>query len=63
MKTYQVLFSFMSPREGYMPVEAASEEDARKIVMDLMAKNYKDFTIASITESNTPVVTTNESVH
>lgn len=60
-KIYQVLFSFMSPREGYIPIEAETEDEARKIVTDLMANNYDRFTIASITETDQlPLIATGQ---
>lgn len=52
MAIKRVLFSFTRPQEGIIDVEAETNEQATKIVMDLMGNNYKDFVIANITDVN-----------
>lgn len=47
----QVLFSFLAPREGYILVDASSDEEATKIVTELMADNYEKFKIVDIRDA------------
>lgn len=49
MQMFRVLFSFLTPREGYIPVEAKNEEEAKQMVEDLMGDNYVNFTVVQIT--------------
>ena len=47
----RVLFSFLAPNEGYIDVEASSDEEATKIVTELMGPNYKELRIVDIREA------------
>ena len=47
-KQYQVMFSVLIPREGYTVVNTDSEENAKKIITDLMGDNYKDLRIIQV---------------
>lgn len=45
---YRVWFSVLRPAEGYMDVEAKNEDDAKKMVMDLVGKNHPSIDIVRV---------------
>ncbi len=44
----RVLFSVLMPHEGYIDVEASSDEEAIEIVSKMMKDNYKNFTVGKV---------------